>query len=239
MAYYFKGAGSCYIRKFDASTPYTKVSNVSKLALTVNETTETLKDFDSATGGSVMQISTIDSVDVEMTLNDLDPTTLARALWGETSDTTASTDTDTFVSYKGSFLPTTYVNPSSVTLTGGGTVTLNTDYIIKSTGIYIPETSGIADGTTITIGYSYSNAVNVEALTTGAQEYTVLLDGLNVANSSKPVAVRLYKVKFSPLQGLDFKSASFAEYSIKGTLLKNESITASGKSQYFQVALVE
>jgi hypothetical protein len=242
MAYYYKGAGKVYLGKYDGTTGLMQVGNVSELMISVNEKEDSLKDFDSAAGGEVMTVTTIDKIEVSMTMNDLNTFNMAIALWGASSVTNAGTATaEVGKAYKGGLIELDYINPSTVTLTdnsGTVTYTAGTDYTVSGVGLFIPTTSTIVDGTTVKATYNYPLQNVVEALTTGATEYRVVLDGINIANSNKPVSVQLYKVKFAPSKNMNFKGDAFGELKLTGSLLQDDTITASGKSKYFKEVMI-
>lgn len=66
-----------------------------------------------------------------------------------------------------------------------------------------------------------------------------MFDGLNEAQSGKPVSVTLYRVKFSPTAGLDLIGDDFNKMDIKGAVLQDTSITGTGLSQYIKIAMVD
>lgn len=234
MAYYYKGAGKVYIGPYDGTSGMRYLSNVSELQITFNTKDESLQDYDSIAGGTVMKISTIEKAEISITLNDFSPENLALALWGGTSAVNAGNAIDTITVKHGCFNELIHINPSTVSFTGSGsTYIAGTDYVVSGGGIYFPSTSTVPEGS-LPVSYNYPSQTVMECLTGGAIEWRVILDGINIANSNKPVKVKLFKVKFNPAKDLNFKGEKFGELKLQGDLLKDDSITGVGKSQYFQ-----
>ena len=241
--YYFIGKGKLYISLSDKSDGLRYISNVEEFKLTITDKVETLKDYDSLAGGNIQQVATIDKVDMSLTFTDLSPANLALAIFGAIgTPVTASTASDEkHVAHKGCLLPLTYVNPSTVTLTNDSTVTyaLGTDYTVTGAGLFIPATSSIVEGSTVTVAsYNYSDSQSIEAMTTTGSEYRVYFDGVNTANYNKPRIVDLFKVRFGPIKDMSYKGETFAKIQIAGEVLKDSTITTPGKSQFFREMMV-
>jgi hypothetical protein len=147
----------------------------------------------------------------------------------------------------GSTEPTWPTNGSTVT---DGTVTwkdLGTTTLVEDThwqrtrtGIEPVATATQFDsyGTALTVAYTRNAQSAVQALTDSGTEYRMYFDSLNEADSGNPGIDRFHRVKFSPTSGLDRIGDEFGEITLAFTVLKDESITASGKSQYLQMAMI-
>ena len=75
----------------------------------------------------------------------------------------------------------------------------------------------------------------IQTLTTAAQTYTLVFDGLNEAQSGKPVIITMHKVKFSPTSAFDVIGDDFAGLEMTADLLADTTITTSGLSQYMKI----
>jgi hypothetical protein len=114
-------AGQVYMRPEGSAQAMKAIGNVSVLELEITEDEKTLADYTAPGGGQWAAISRVTGVNAKMTLHDLDPVNLARAVYGSTSDTTGSTvAAETATAYQGGLIRLDHPDPTSVTLTWGG-----------------------------------------------------------------------------------------------------------------------
>lgn len=222
------------------------IGNVSELTFSVNEEKKELPDYTSPGGGTYNSLRRITGVEMSIKAHDLSPENLAMALFGSTSAVTASAVTDEVITSNATLdtlVKTANVIDTAIApvVTGSGgtpTYVVDTDYTVSPAGI-IPLSSGaITAALALLIDYT-KKAVNViEALTTTAQEYDVLFDGLNEAQSGNLVVINAYRGKFGAAQGLGFIGDDFAEIQLTGDVLKDTSIVGAGLSQYFSIKQV-
>lgn len=88
-------------------------------------------------------------------------------------------------------------------------------------------------GTTTTA----STVATIEALTTGAQVFEMVFDGVNEAATGKTVTVTVHRAKIGAAQGLGFIGDEFAALEITGEVLIDTSITTAGLSQFFKIEM--
>jgi hypothetical protein len=135
------------------------------------------------------------------------------------------------------------VSDGPLTWTDIGTVALvaGTDYDLSTAGLVPTSTGklGHEAGTPITIAYTKSVAYHVEALTSSAEEWELVFEGLNEAESGRPVVVTLHRIKFSPTSALAFISEdlSFASLPMVASVLSAPEITGAGISKFMRVAM--
>lgn len=236
----FMGKGKVYIG-VAGSNNLQRIGNVSKLTLAIEEEIKELGDYESAGGGVADSVSRIKSASASLTLHSLNKENLAIAIFGSASAVAGSTVTnEAHVSKKGALLRTAKVNPTTVLVSGAAGTPVyvaNTDYIVTGGGIYIPDTSSIADETPLEVDYTYGAQNVVEALTNSALDYTLVLDGINEADSGKPCVVDLWRIKFSPAKGLDLIADDFAQLELEGKILSDET-RPGGTSKYFRYTFV-
>ena len=75
----------------------------------------------------------------------------------------------------------------------------------------------------------------IEALTTGAQTFEMVFNGVNEVDSSRDVIVTAYRVKIGAAQGLGFIGDEFGTLEVTGELLIDTTKTGAGVSQFFNV----
>lgn len=223
-----------------------QVGNVTALNFNHTEEKIELKDYTGAGGGNYNSLTRIDSVELAITMSDYSAENLAVAVFGSASAVTATTVTDESISAPAALTGNPLVTTAdvidvdqTVTVTSdpiGTTHVENTDYTISPAGITIIDGGGISASDPLLVSYT-KKAVNVvEALTQSAQDYVVVLDGLNEAQSGTPVVVTIHRAKFGPAPEVAMIGDEFGELALTGDALKDTTITTPGLSQYYKVA---
>lgn len=110
------------------------------------------------------------------------------------------------------------INTTALTITtGAGTRVLNLDLpLVKS------------------VDYSFAEYMLVDALVNPTTEIAVRFEGLNTADTNKPVVIDVWKYSADPLKELALISDAFADMKVEGAVLSDAS-KPSGTSKYFQV----
>ena len=124
--------------------------------------------------------------------------------------------------------------------TGTITATLTTyytpgDYEVLPGGVWVPEDSAIADASAVLVSYTYANADVVEALTGSALIWQLYFEGLNVADSARPVLVRVHKAQLGSAKNISLIGTDMVALEFTGDVLKDTAVTGSGLSKFFQV----
>lgn len=239
--YSYIGKGKIYLKVYGSSAGYVSVGNASQLQANIAEDKKELLDFTNAGGGLYDSVTRISSVSTSITVHDLNSSNLAIALRGsatENTSVTAITD-ESITGYVGLIPTARPINVAqSVVVTSdpaGTTYTEGTDYDISSAGITILAGGAISNGTALLVDYTPVAEDIVETLTTAAQSYSLVFEGLNEAQSGKPFIVKMHKVKFSPTSALDLIGDDFAGLEMTADVLADTSITTAGLSQYMKI----
>jgi len=239
--YPYLSVGKVYARIAGAAAGLMDIGDASKLDLAVKEDKKKQMDSGKLGGGVRATVSRITEVTLSMTLNDLNKTNVARALFGaEAAVTGASVLDEVVTAYKGALVPLVHLNPTAVTVTSADAVTTYsgvTDYEVRPGGIYILPTGTIADAASLKVGYTYAAYDKVEAMTTGAIILELHFEGLNEANSGKPVVVDIYRAQLSPTKALSLLGDKFADLTVDAEVLIDTSKVGVGISQYFRVKM--
>lgn len=239
--YPYLGSGKIYARVAGAAAGLMEIGNASKLELAVKEDKQKLKDFSKPGGGTYATVSRVSEATLAMTLNDLNKTNVARALFGTESAIVGAAVVDEVVTaYKGAIVPLAHPNPTAVTVTTSDAVTTyvaNTDYEVRAGGIFILAAGAIADAASLKVDYTYAAYDKVEAMTTSSIALELHFEGLNEANSGKPVIVDVWRAQLSPTKALSLLGEKFADLEVEAEVLADTSKTGVGISQYFRVKM--
>lgn len=217
------------------------VGNCDKVEMSFNEETKELKDFTQAGGGVVNSVSRIDKIEISLNLFDFSPENLSMAVYGE-SDTLASghISGESVTAFKNHLLRLQRSHIKSAIVTDnvtGDVYQENRDYQVTNAGLWIPETTTIPNVTKVNVDYDYGATDVIQALMNSGDEYHLVFDGLNEAQSGKKVVLDVYRVKFTPAASLSFIGEDFGNIEMKGIALSDNNRTGSGVSRYFKVEM--
>lgn len=240
----YMGKGTVYLRARSGGGGLMPIGNCSQLELSVETDSVTQPDYTSAGGGNANEIDRVSDVGMAITMLELKPANLAMALRGTASELEGTThDDERHTAYVGGLVALSRNPDTTKTVTvvqdpdsAAVTLTEGTDYDLSRAGILILENGAVIDGDTIGVTYESMDADVVEAMTNAGDEYELVFDGLNEAESGRPVTVRAHRIKWSPTSGLALIGDDFGELPLEGSVLSDSSITGQGVSRYFKVS---
>ena len=147
-------SGQIYLKNTTIAGPKIAVGNVSALSLEISEEEKTLTDYTAPGGGQWAALSRVSGINASMTLHDLDPINLSRAIYGDTSDTVAGSATgETHTAYQGGLIRLAKPAPTSVVVTSdagawaSATAYTEGDFISDGTDLQECTTAGTSAGT--------------------------------------------------------------------------------------------
>jgi len=219
------------------------VGNVSELTYGTSEDKKELKDFTSPGGGNYNAVTRIDAVNIKMVMHDYSAENLAMALFGSTSSVAAGAVVDESIASAAQLdtiiqttdMIDTSIAPVVTSDPAGTTYTVDTDYTVSAAGIVVLSTGTIPVSTALLISYTKKAVDVIQALTSSGQEYKLMLDGLNEAQSSAPTIIVVHRAKFGPSDEISAIGDDFGAITLGGDALKDTSITAGGLSQYIEI----
>ncbi|OQA32882.1 MAG: hypothetical protein BWY57_01609 [Betaproteobacteria bacterium ADurb.Bin341] len=234
------GKGNVYLGK--VGEPLLNIGNTSKLDFSFEEEKKELMDYQNAGGGVADSLSRIKAVNVSLTVHQLSPENLALALRGETANSSAGAVTDEeHVAKTGGLIVFNKTPSQSVAyvvenLSGTITYVEGTDYRKTPAGLIVLEGSTIVDGSTISVNYTALAAIEIEALTAVGEELNLVYDGINEV-TGKPIVVEIYRLKPGLAKGWNLIGDDFASLEIEASVLKDDTVTGAGLSQYFSARM--
>lgn len=243
------GKGTIYARERNQSlTGAISLGNCNQLDIAFNENKLEQKDYEEAGGSTVNTVSNVDSIVATVSALSLHAENVKLALRGLVTQNSADAVTDEFKpAFPGSFVKfdapfDKTVAPVITNEDGTETFVEGRDYTLKNAGIVIltGTDATITDpNTTISISYTKAKSTTVHGLMEVAKDYEIIFDGLNEAESGKPVSIEMYKVKFNYTQALAIISDDFSALPMTFDVLKDETITSSEKSKFLSITQVD
>lgn len=235
------GKGSIYIAR--PGLPLTRIGNSAKLEFSIDEEKKEQADFENAGGGVADSISRIKAVKLSLSVLKLSPENLAMALRGSTGSTAGGVVVSEAHAnvLLGGLVVFAKAQDLSAALTvksddGLTTYVEGVDYVRRRAGIEIVADGDILAADTIKVSYTALASVTVEALTNVGEEVRLVFDGINEANG-KPLLVDAYRVKPGAAKGWSLIGDDFSSLEIEADVLKDDSKTGAGLSQYFSARL--
>jgi hypothetical protein len=248
---YFSGQGRVYIGARDsAGNPQglAYVGNVPELKVSLS--VETLEHQESVSGQRLTDLQLIKTKKGEFacTLEELIPTNLSLALYGETTDQTPGTVTAEVLPNPvtvGMLYILEKANVSSVVITDSS-VTPQTlppaQYsVVAKHGslMFIDVTSGGPYVEPFLVDYAYDTASITAMFTQPLPERWVRFEGLNTADSNREVVIDLYRVAISPAKELSIITDELLKFDLAGQVLADTLKSASGDlGQFGRIVLL-
>lgn len=125
---------------------------------------------------------------------------------------------------------------TAVTATGPN-FTANTDFQLSPGGLWLPDTSTIADGASLLVTYAYGAYDRIEAGTATSTELELMFEGLNEAESGNAVVVDLWRVSFPAASEIALIADQMGELAFAAEVLK-DSTKPANVSPYLRVRKV-
>lgn len=120
---------------------------------------------------------------------------------------------------------------------GAATKTVGVDYTVVRAGILLPETGGsILAGDDVLISYTSVAAGKIQGQISLSDDYHVIFDGINERNS-QPILADWFRVQFGPAKNIEFIGDDYVSFDVEGKLLKDETKTGTGISQYYTLRI--
>lgn len=179
--YSYVGRGLLMVRPFGSADPLMALGNASALKLSISESKIEQKNYMTVGGGTRDVLSRVDSAELEVTLYDLSPLTLAMALRATHSEITPEMVTDeeiTFAAFDTFVDLANFASMGSIVVKsndGATTYTEGTDYDVTYKSVSALDGGAIGSTDTVKVSYIQLQEQTVTA-TTGLLELENLPD---------------------------------------------------------------
>ena len=239
----FIGKGEIHLQVRGAGKALLPVGNCSELTVSFEEDSKSALDFTSPGGGQANSLTRITQFTGNIKHLDISADNLALALRGAVEKVTGGTQVtdedqpavgvvDELIPFD--FLPDLNEAISVKDAESSAALAVDVDYEITRTGIRILKGDNIG-ATGLLVSYMKSDQEIMQALVAAGQEFKLVFNGLNEAQSGKAVNITIHRVKFSPAQGLSFIGDDFAEMDTGFNALSDSTITGDQVSKYMKV----
>lgn len=224
-------------------TGYEWIGNSDNFVMSFKQKRESIKD--NFTGKGLTLAAPVVETEIEVMFNmmELSVANLARASWGtvDAGDAAATGATFATTGYNGGYIQLPHPSVSNVTI--GGLVA-GTDFVVERGGLggliqILPTSTAIVAGTPEAITVTYDHAANngrVEAFTTSQKFYSMILNGVNVAQGSQPHILKVHQFQLDAWKKADFIDKKQMKLETGGEILIDTTIADDGVlSQVFSI----
>lgn len=203
----FKGVGISSMQRLGVeNAPMRDVGDVEQFKIAHRTSSTTWKQHRRPGGGNLAKLDTLDGIDLSVQMQEWTEENQAMVLQGKIVELEPETVTgEAVVLIPGSLVVTDFPGPTSlvITKTQGSTPVPLTEVETSAAGFRVKAGStAITEPTPATIAYTSTKAVRIEPIVEAGAEYKVVFDGLNEADSGRPVVVTIWRWKAPPADEL-------------------------------------
>jgi hypothetical protein len=236
------GLGKVHGRAAGSTGKFRHLGNVSVLGLQHQVATQRQPDFTRSGGGTAVRVDRVEQVNVSMTWLTFSPDNWAVATAGTKTDVAAATSTTQTVKlYKGATTPLAAPPNAIASVTNvGATVTYDVgdDWVKSGGGVYVPDDSGITDGADHVVTYTALAYARIEGAMGAATDLELWFEGLNEADSDRPVLVNLWQVKVPSAEEIALIGTELGQFTFAAECIK-DSTKGAGVSAFYRALLVQ
>lgn len=203
----FKGIGIVSAQRLGIeNAPMRDLGDVEQFKIAHRTSSITWKQHRRVGGGNLAKLDTPEGVDLTVQMQEWSEENQAMVTQGKIIELEPETVTgEAVVLIPGSLVLTEFPGPKSlvITKTQGSTPVPNTEVELSAAGFRVKEGSAvITEPTPATIAYTSTKAKRIEPIVEAGAEYKLVLDGLNEADSGRPVVVTIWRWKAPPAEEL-------------------------------------
>lgn len=203
----FKGVGVMHAKRLGvADAPLRDLGDVDVAKVANRSNQMAWKQHRKPGGGNLATLDTLDGITLDVQMQEWEPENQAMVLQGKIVDLPPETVTgEPIVLQPGGLTLTAFPGPKSITLTkaSDSTPIALSAVIVSAAGLTVPKDSAVITAPTpATIAYTSTQATRIEPLVEAGAEYYLVLDGVNEAESGRPVIVEFWRWKAPPAEEL-------------------------------------
>lgn len=242
MAYY-SGQGKLYLAGRDASgnaLPFRFLGNVPDLTIDLQVDKATHKESVSGSRVTDLVLQTAKSANVAFTLEEFSADNLALGLYGAKATIAGSNVTNEILPNPvvvGDFVRLKQPKVSAVVVTDstGSPITLvqGTHYRVANPDTGTIEILSLTGVQPFKAAYTYGGYTNLPIFNQPAQNRWLRFEGLNTADTNKPVLVELYNVQIEPIQNWGLLTDEIAKWQLTGECLYDATKSADTLLSFF------
>lgn len=223
---------------------YKDAGDADMFEIDVKQKFEDIQESRSGMGLTAAHAVNETSISAKIRLLDIKTENWERAVWGTKSGAVAggTVSGESITLYADSMAPLAHPGVSNVALGG---LTLGTDYVVDAANgaiIVLPTSTAVTEDNPVTTTVSYSYGAytgTVEAFTTGQPVFSLMLQGINTANSNQPVITHCFQWAPDMTKTLKMIDKKHVEFDLDGMLLLDATRPAPTPearfSQFFNV----
>lgn len=236
----FKGIGIVHAQRLGVvNAPLRDVGDVETLKFTNRSNQMVWKQHRKPGGGNLATLDNLDGTSLDVQMQEWTAENLAMNLQGKVVDLPPEVVVDeAIVLQPGSLAMTEFPGPTAITLTktSDSTPIALSAVAVSAAGISVPADSAVITAPTpATISYTSTQATRIEPLVEAGAEYRLVFDGLNEADSGRPVLVEVFRWKAPPAEELALIDAENpGKLLSKGEVLADMTRPA-GESPFYRV----
>ncbi|MFI8383355.1 hypothetical protein [Pseudomonas sp. NPDC079086] len=203
----FKGVGVVHAQRLGVTdAPLRDLGDVETLKFANRSNQMAWKQHRKPGGGNLATMDNLDGITLDVQMQEWTEENLAMVLQGLIVDLPPETVTgEAIVLQPGSLSMTEFPGPKTITLTktSDSTPIALAAVNVSAAGLSVPKDSAVITAPTqATIAYTSTQATRIEPLVEAGAEYRLVFDGLNEAESGRPVIVEVWRWKAPPAEEL-------------------------------------
>ena len=247
------GRGQVSMRALIAgkATSLINIGNCQQFNITYGEQAFNQKDYTDAGGGNAAKLTQVSDVTGAITTFSFDPNVIAAVMRAKLNEQAAGEDKEetTTIANLDAFVRLTCLPDKSediVVTVDGATdpLKVDVDYAVTKAGIQLlnpEEDASVALEDVVKVTYKTLKSVNISPLTEAQTNYEIAFDGLNEANSKKPVSILVRCAAVDVVQAFNVISgdSEFGNLPFTFEALKDDNVTEDGLSPFIQILMAE
>ena len=236
----FKGIGVVHAKPISKPTaPLRDLGDVEQLKVAHRSNSMLWKQNRRPGGGNLARLDTLEGADLTVQMQEWTPENQAMVLQGKIVEIDAETVTgEAIVLQPGGLCVLEFPGATSITITetAGSTEVPLSAVEVSAAGVRVPADSTVITALTpCTIAYTSTVARRIEPLVEAGEEYYLVFDGLNEADSNRACIVEVWRWKAPPAEELALiDTGNPGKLLAKGEMLADQSRPA-GESPFYRV----